>query len=165
MGRHASGPPPDPAVEWRSIWHATWVNDQGQEVEIAPWLRVVFRVLLNGALGVALVGSVVFSSLQLTDPNPGGALLSAAFGAVTFGAGVTAGEIRRRRRYPFSATARSTYVVTLASFVAGMPLLLHFSSQLGHAPLNDFDVAALLATFLCGTAALSIRFDDFHEPN
>lgn len=134
MGRHVSDPPPDPAAEWRSIWHATWVNGQGQEVETAPWLRVAVRVLLNGALGVALLGAVVFSTYQLTDPNPGAALLSAGFGAVTFAAGAIAGEIRRRRRRVFSAAAKTAYIVLLAGFIGGMPLLLHLGHRLAHPP-------------------------------
>jgi hypothetical protein len=105
----------------------TWVNRQGQEVEIAPWLRVVVRVLVNGTLGVVLVGSLVFSSYQLINSSPAGMLLGIEVAVVPFAAGVIAGETRRRRRHVFSAAARNAHIVILASLAASMPLLLHCS--------------------------------------
>jgi hypothetical protein len=151
MGRHASGPPPDPAAEWRSIWHVTRVNSQGQEVEIALWLRIAIRVSVNGALGLVLVGALLFSSYQLLDSSPNGALTSIELIAVPFASGVVAGEIRRRRRHVFSASVQTTYIIVLVCLAAGVPVLLHFS----------YDVAALIVAFVFGLPALSLRLDDF----
>lgn len=157
MARHASGPPPDPAAEWRSIWHVTRVNSQGQEVEIGLWLRIAIRVSVNGALGLVLVGALLFSSYQLFDSSPAGALPSIELIAVPFASGVVAGEIRRRRRNVFSASIQSAYIIVLACFAVGVPALLHF----GRSPNDAFEVAALIVAFVFGLLALSLRLDDF----
>ena len=146
------------------MWHVTWVNGQGQEIEIAAWLRVAGRILINGVLGVAFVGSVVFSSYQLINSSQGGAMPSVEFAAVPFVSGVIAGEIRRRRRHAFRTAIQATYILIMAGLVAGMPFLLYFS-RFGRSPVNAFDVAAAFAAFLLGLLALSLRFDDFRDPD
>lgn len=150
MGRHASGPPPDPAEEWRSIWHVTRVNSQGEEVEFAPWVRLVTRVLINGGLGLLLVGAWIFSAYQVADPYSGGTLSAAEFAAVAFVSGVIAGEIRRSR-HPHPARARTLFFLILSCLLGSLPLLLHFRT------------AALIVALLTGSMALALRFDDFER--
>ena len=142
----------------------TWVNGQGEEIEVAAWLRVACRILINGVLGVAFVGSVVFSSYQIINSSQGGALPIVEFAAVPFVSGVIAGEIRRRRQHVFRTAVRAAYTLVMAGFVAGMPVLLYFS-QFGRSPVNVFDVAAALVAFLLGLLALSLRLNDFQDPN
>lgn len=74
----------------------TWVNGQGEDVELAAWLLMAIRVLVNGALGVVLVGALVFSSYQVIDSSRPGMVLVVELAAVPFASGVIAGEIRRR---------------------------------------------------------------------
>lgn len=150
MGRHASGPPPDPVDEWRSIWHVTRVNSQGEEVEIAPWVRLVARVLINGGLGLFLVGAWIFSAYEVADPYSGGAQSAAEFAAVAFVSGVIAGEIRRSR-HPYPAGARIPFFLILSCLLGSLPLL------------PQFRMAALIVALLTGSMALSLRFDDFER--
>lgn len=163
MGKHASDLPPDPAAEWRSIWHVTWEDSQGQEIEIAPWLRGALRVLINGTLGVVVVGALVFSSYQLINSSPVGLQLGIELGAVPFVSGVPAGEARRRRRHAFGAAAQTAYILVSAALAAGLPVLLHFS-LIGDSSVNGFSLAALLVEFVFGLLVLSLRFGDFQRP-
>ena len=146
MGKHASGPAPDPEDELRLLFHIELLDG------VPRWLRRPVYDLFSGLFGVLLVGIWVFSLYQATEPPPLGTLFPLAVCATAFAAGVTAARIRRRRRrlaftrQP-SAKLRRAFAVFAIGFAAAMPLLL----------VSRIDALALLSAYVVGVFVLTIR--------